>query len=200
MIKNLLRFILIVMLLYGCNHNNNPSETKLLNFEYFTINVPKAWEQIKLRGEDSYVGEIKIDSNKVVYFDLGWYSNSLNEDDDREDYMIESGNIYLRDTPKVVKGKQTYNYKYLDTATEVNLQKVRQNKIDWINIDGYNTKLVLSKQSSNGITGIYIDSLWNAGNSRDRFMMSSYRLTEAQRKELINAFKSLKFYKAPKRK
>jgi len=59
------------MLLYGCNHNNNPSETKLLNFEYFTINVPKTWEQIKLRGEDSYVGEIKIDSIKVVYFDLG---------------------------------------------------------------------------------------------------------------------------------
>lgn len=200
MIKNILRFILIVLLLSGFNYRCNPSDTKLLDFEYFTINVPKAWEQIKLKGEDSYVGEIKIDADKVVYFDLGRYSNALNEDDDQEDYMIENGNIYLRDTPKVVKGKSAFSYKYLDTATEANLKKVRQNKIYWINIDGYKTKLVLSKQSSNGITGIYIDSLWNAGNSRDRFMMSSYRLTEAQREELISAFKSLKFYKAPKRK
>ncbi len=65
MIKNSLLFSLIVMLLYGCNHNHNPSETKLLNFEYFTINVPKAWEQIKLRGEDSYVGS---NQKRVRYF------------------------------------------------------------------------------------------------------------------------------------
>ncbi|MFD0793460.1 hypothetical protein ACFQZX_07505 [Mucilaginibacter litoreus] len=200
MIKSLSRFSLFVLLLTGCGYKSDHNDTKLIDFGYFTINVPKEWEQIKLRGEDSYVGEIKIDSDKVVYFDLGWYSNSLNEDDDQEDYMIEKGNIYLRDTPKVVKGKQVYNYKYLDTATETNLQKVRQNKVDRINIDGYKTKLVLSKQTSNGVTGVYIDSLWKAGDSKDRFMMSAYRLTEVQRAELLEAFKSLKFYQAPKRK
>jgi hypothetical protein len=183
------------MLLSGCNNKYNPSDTKLLDFEYFTINVPKNWEQVRLKGEDSYVGEIKIDSNKVVYFDLGWYSNALDEDDDQEDYMVEKGKIYLRDTPKVIKGKQAYNYKFLDTATEANLQKVRHNNTKWINIDGYKTKLVLSKQSSNGITGIYIDSLWKAGESRDRYMMSAYNLNEAERTALLTAFKSLKFYK-----
>ena len=195
MLKNLLCFSLTVMLLFGCNNNDDTKETKTLDFGHFTINVPKAWEQVESGGVDSYVGGIKIDTDKVVNFDLGWYSNALNEDDNTRAYMIADGNIYIRDKPKVFEGKEINNYKYFDVVTEANLQKVRQNIVRWINIDGYKAKLVLSKQTSNGITGVYIDSLWNAGDSRDKFMMCAYMLNEAQRFALIKAFKSLKFNK-----
>ncbi len=186
---------MIAMLLIGCNYNGDTKETKTLDFGHFTINVPKAWEQVESRGFDSYVGGIKIDTDKVVSFDLGWYSNALNEDENTEEYMIAEGNIYLRDELRVFEGKEVNNYKYFDVAIEANLQKVRQNIVTWINIDGYKAKLVLSKQSSNGITGIYIDSLWNAGDSRDKFMMCAYKLNQAQRTQLIRAFNSLKFNK-----
>jgi len=47
----------------------------------FTLFLPPDWEFIKLQGIDSFVGEF-VGGDTVLYFDYGWYSNPLAEDDD----------------------------------------------------------------------------------------------------------------------
>ena len=51
-----------------------------MDFETFTIEVPKNWVAIKEKGIDSYVGRIAIDNRDTLSFDLGWYSNDLKEE------------------------------------------------------------------------------------------------------------------------
>ncbi|XZF12481.1 hypothetical protein ACTHGU_11870 [Chitinophagaceae bacterium MMS25-I14] len=48
-----------------------------LDFGYFTINTPGSWEGVKEQGLDSYVGGIAADYGDTLYFDLGMYSNKL---------------------------------------------------------------------------------------------------------------------------
>jgi hypothetical protein len=46
------------------------------------------------------------------------------------------------------------------------------NKKQWIAIDGCKIKLITPTHIGNGPKGIYINSLWNAGISNDRFQMN----------------------------
>lgn len=52
-----------------------------MNFLKFSIEVPTSWEEENLRIEDSYVGGIKLSNDEEVVFDLGYYSNRLDEVD-----------------------------------------------------------------------------------------------------------------------
>ncbi|TKC09686.1 hypothetical protein [Pedobacter frigoris] len=74
---------ILALLLISCS----PKETKLLDFGDFTIEVPNHWQQVKLRGIDSYVGRIKINDHESAEFDLGAYSNNLDGDDQTYEYL-----------------------------------------------------------------------------------------------------------------
>ena len=67
-------FLLVLTLILSCN-----KKTQTLDFETFTIEVPKNWIAVKGKGIDSYVGRIVIDNRDTLSFDLGWYSNDLKE-------------------------------------------------------------------------------------------------------------------------
>lgn len=65
-----------------------------MDFDYFTIQVPSSWEIIKLASIDSYVGKIKLDSADELFFDLGWYSNSLSDDTTQSNISWDTINGY----------------------------------------------------------------------------------------------------------
>ena len=75
------------VLCYGQKH---VQKTKTVDFKKFTIAVPVEWEWIKVKGEDSYVGEIQIDNKTKLNFDMGYYSNPLDDDEDlTKNYYIK---------------------------------------------------------------------------------------------------------------
>src|SRR5687767_12416812 len=124
-----LRLTFILLVLFSCN-DRQKSETKTLDFEYFTIDVPATWEHVKARGIDSFVGLLALDHGDTIMFDLGWYSNSLDED---YKFKVENGDVYLRNekesTPTSVL------FEFYGKADTVDIEKFKVTKIRWTTID-----------------------------------------------------------------
>ena len=177
MIKKLA--ILIIIFISSCA-GKKTQDTHLLDFKNFTIETPLSWERITSRGLDSYVGGIKIDSIDGVSFDLGLYSNDLSEyvkvnlHDTTFTYMTTS------DYPSL-KGDSNY------------MEKIKKCKVILDTIDGYRAKLVVPINSGIGITGVYIDSLWVSNSDNVKFQLSGNNLKPKNERELLKAFKSLRF-------
>ena len=70
---------LLFFLIIGCTDDKPKADNQTLDFGSFSIVTPNGWTKIKAQGADSYVGRIAIDNTDTVGFDLGWYSNKLNE-------------------------------------------------------------------------------------------------------------------------
>jgi len=184
--------LLIGIALFGCNTNNKPPyKTKLIDYGSFTMEVPVGWKPGEVYIEDSAVGQIQVDSNKFIGFDLGAYSNPLNEDNFGDHYTIEDHKIYLVDKSSTSNKQKLTYYSVADSA---DLQQVRQSKVEWIKIDGYPTKLLVEKIPGKGITGIYIADLWNGDGGKANFQISSPNLSSIQQLQFIAAIKTLKFY------
>ena len=83
---------IILLTLLSCT-DKQKGETKTLDFGEFKINVPATWQQVKANGIDSYVGLMILDKGDTVSFDLGWYSNSLEEE---YNFIVENGDVFLR--------------------------------------------------------------------------------------------------------
>jgi hypothetical protein len=66
--------------------------------------------------------------------------------------------------------------------------------ITWNTIDGRKAKIVSPRRVGNGITGIYIDSLWGEGLNRTRFNLYTHNLDKINEKLLLNAISTLKFF------
>ncbi|MFM9951533.1 MAG: hypothetical protein ACKV1O_26600 [Saprospiraceae bacterium] len=72
---------LLLLLFIGCENNKQTTDYQTLDLGLFTIETPNGWTKIEAQGVDSYVGQIVIDNTDTLHFDLGWYSNKLNEYD-----------------------------------------------------------------------------------------------------------------------
>lgn len=83
---------IILLTLLSCT-DKQKRETKTLDFGRFKIDVPGTWRQVKAKGIDSYVGLMILDQGDTVSFDLGWYSNSLEEE---YNFMVQNGDVFLR--------------------------------------------------------------------------------------------------------
>jgi hypothetical protein len=194
----LLLWLTVLIALASCTGNKQSNDgTKLLDYKHFTIRVPKSWKRVDAKGIDSYVGEIHIDSNTIINFDLGWYSNSLSEGRSTTYYSVESGKVYVPDSSIKQNLEDPTHWKYYGKADSSTLEKLKRERIAWLNISNYRAKLITPKRIGLGTTGIYIDSLWNAGNSNDRFQMNGKNLTLTQQQQFIKAIKTLKFYQHP---
>ena len=151
------------------------SDTKTLNFESFSIEVPKTWEPVQAEGIDSYVGQIAIDEQDTLSFDLGWYSNELRD----EVYLFE------KYAEEIVQS---------DNSLSVP-EHLKRNRNIFTKIDSRTAKIVEPKQAGNGITGVYFDSLWAVGNNNLRFQLSGHDLKPENQKAVLEAVKTLKFVK-----
>ena len=171
----------ILFFLFSCKTKKSAADINLLDFKSFTIETPTSWKKIESRGVDSYVGGIQIDSMQGVSFDLGLYSNDLSE-------FLK---VNLHDTA----------YSFVATSESPPLmgdssfmEKIKKCKVLWDTIDGYRAKLVIPINSGYGVTGIYIDSLWQVNSGNVKFQLSGNNLTPENETKLINAFRTLRFH------
>ncbi|TCP21516.1 hypothetical protein EV195_1182 [Tenacibaculum skagerrakense] len=72
----LFTFLLLTSCNDGANYvSQNDGKTHLIDFDLFSIILPKDFKYKKIDGIDSFVGEIKNGKSKFI-FDYGWYSPS----------------------------------------------------------------------------------------------------------------------------
>ena len=176
---------IIIIGLTACNQPQPKGGTKTMDFGNFTIEAPNSWKQIKATGIDSYVGKIAIDDSDILHFDLGWYSNDLTEYQevkfgDNKTYYISSNDT-------------SYSPPLVDSS---NKDRVVKSTITWDTIDGRRAKVLSPIKSGIGTTGIYIDSLWQAGSDNDKFNLYGTNLKPHNEKAVLAAFKTLKFHKS----
>ena len=160
-------------------------ETKTMDFGEFTIETPNTWKQIKAKGIDSYVGKIAIDDSDILYFDLGWYSNDLSE--------YQEVNLADNKTYYISSNDTAYSPALVDSS---NKEKVVKSNITWDTIVGRRAKVLSPIKPGIGTTGIYIDSLWQAGLGIDKFNLYGTNLKPHNEKAVLAAFKTLKFHKS----
>lgn len=178
--------VFLLLLIIGCAENKAEVGNQTLDFGSFSIVTPKGWTKIKAQGVDSYVGQIAIDNTDTIYFDLGWFSNNLEE---AQPQIIERRmlrNMHLLDTSELI---------IVESSKEIDPKKFMKNNISWYTVDGRKAKIVFPKQSGIGTTGIYIDSLWQGRLDVDRFNMYGHNLKPGNEKLLIQALKTLRFHK-----
>lgn len=164
-----IKYLLVWLLVLGCQ-----SENKTLNFGYFTIDIPASWHSVKVQGIDSYIGLIVIDDNDTLSFDLGWYSNDLSSEED----------IFEMHAAEIIQ----------DDGSIFIPERLRKNSSSYEVIDGRRAKIVQPKQSGEGTTGVYFDSLWKAGDNIDRFQLNGHNLKPENEEAVLQAIRTLKFF------
>ena len=178
---------IIVLVLAGCNQMAPNQDKKIMDFGAFSIETPQTWKQIKAQGIDSYVGRIAIDGTDTLHFDLGWYSNTLTE---YEPQIVERSLLEHMQQPV-----DTTELIIVDSRKGIDADKYRKNNVSWGTIDGRKAKIVYPRQSGDGTTGVYIDSLWVAGSDVDRFNLYGDNLKPDNEKKVLQAIHTLKFRK-----
>jgi hypothetical protein len=101
----------------------------------------------------------------------------------------------LRELPISLSNQIREDYRGKPDSSSI--ATITVNRKQWITIDGYKAKLITPTHAGKGTTGIYIDSLWNAGSDTDKFQINGHNLTSKQQQQLIAAIKTLKFYQQP---
>lgn len=177
---NRLTSFIILLFLFSCKTKKTSSDSNLLDFKSFTIETPTSWKKIESKGVDSYVGGIQIDSTQGASFDMGLYSNDLSE-------FVK---VNLNDT----------TYSFVTTSKipplmgdSTFMEKNKKCKVLWDTIDGYRAKLIIPINSGFGVTGVYIDSLWQTNSGNVKFELSGNNLSPENEMKLIKAFKTLHF-------
>ena len=182
--KKFLKISIILFGLLSCDSRKTTDDAKTLDFGSFTIETPNGWTKIKERGIDSYVGRIAIDESDTLEFDLGRYSNDLTE---YQEVKMGDGKIYY-----ISSYDTAYSTTLVDSA---NKEKVVKSNVTWDTIDDRRAKVLSPIKSGIGTTGIYIDSLWQAGSDASKFNLYGTNLKPANGKAVLLAFKTLKFHK-----
>ena len=140
-LKNHGRLVAIFVFLSAC-HTPKLGETKMLDFGQFTITVPATWSPVKARGIDSYVGLIALDHEDTINFDLGWYSNSLEED---KKFMTRDGDFYVLDS---ISSDGVRNFALYGKADTVDIERFMENKTIWTTVDGRKAKILSPKRKT----------------------------------------------------
>jgi hypothetical protein len=179
---------LLLLFIISCAVSKNKSDKQTLDFGSFVIETPKGWIKINAHGADSYVGRIAIDNTDTLDFDLGWYSNKLDEHDPT---ILDSSMIGAIDTSKAYSKEIIF----VKDVRKVDPDKYKKNNVSWDTIDGRKAKIVFPRQSGIGTTGIYIDSLWPSGSNIDKFNLYGDNLKTSNEKLFLQALRTLKFHK-----
>lgn len=183
-------YLILISLFFVMNCSNYKKETHILDFNRFTIEIPKNWKKIEnLRGIDSYVGGFVTEDGDSITFDLGIYSNSLQ--DDGPGIMERSVWESIKDSRSDIDSS---NFIIIEDSVWVDTDIYRKRNIKWDTIDGYLTKIVFPVRSGDGVAGIYIDSLdANSYGEKIRFNLKGFNLKPQNEKLFLELIKTLKF-------
>jgi hypothetical protein len=83
----------------------------------------------------------------------------------------------------------------VETRKGIDPDIYKKQNVSWDTIDGRKAKIVYPRQPGNGITGIYIDSLWVRGSDTDRFNLYGNNLKPTDERMLLEVLRTLKFKK-----
>ena len=178
-------FCFLILFLQNCTKK----QTKRISFNQFTIEIPNGWKEIRISGIDSEVGAIVTEENDTIHFDYGPYSNSLEEN------IVIYDRKFLKMILTEHPDTDTSQMIIVSDINKVNEEDFKINKNHFKSISGYNAKIVSSKKSGNGLTGIYIDSLGTSSIGKIKFNLYSLNLNTKNQKELLTAIKTIKFKK-----
>lgn len=176
---------LIAIMLIGCKSNPPKKSTHILDFGTFTIETPANWQKYQLRGADSYVGGIQLDSGNRLEFDYGIYSWDLSQYD----------SMRIRDTLFYIDGfapAQATNYLF-DSAHAAGHVRLSHTERDTIN--GFRAKIVFPRHVGRGFTGVYFDSIGRSDTRNVRLSLCGDSLSAGNQKAAIEAFRTIKFKK-----
>jgi len=168
-------YLILISLFFVISCSNNKKETHILDFKRFTIEVPKNWKKIKLKGIDSQVGGIISNDNDTMFFDLGMYSWDLKQ-------------IELLNNSIMIPKESENPFESIDSALLIQ-DSLRQIK-KWDTISGYFSKIVSPRNPGDGVTGIYIDSL---NSDKIRFNLYGIDLKPKNEEILLEAIQTIKF-------
>jgi len=176
-----MRVIFFFVLTVCCCACKKTPTTKTLDFGHFVIDVPATWQNAKAKGIDSFVGLMVMDYGDTASFDLGWYSSSLED------------NVYIHEDSSVFLVNDEGDLLFQGKADTVDVEKLRTTVVNWMLIDDRLAKVIKPKKSGKGMTGIYFDSLWMAGNGVVRFQMNAKNIHPHNERRLLVAFQTLRF-------
>jgi hypothetical protein len=155
------------------------------DFGKFTIELPSSWKTIDIQGIDSYVKQIVTDTGDTLQFDLGYYSNTLEE----------SVPILIPKSDKELllkEGIDTTGIIFLDSVEQESYKEFLIQQRQEIVIDGFNAHLVSPKQPESGITGVYFDSIGNGTMGNIRLNFYGVNLKGKEQNRLLNALQTIK--------
>lgn len=95
----------------------------------------------------------------------------------------------LKKDPKA----DTTHYVIVEDLREINYSDYSKITVSYRQIDSYNAKIVVPKKYGNGLTGIYIDSLWGSGFAVNKFNLYGVNLSKDNQEEFLKAIETLKF-------
>lgn len=72
--KSIALYLFLINTIFSCNDTFD--DYKLLDFDFFLIEVPSNWDKFPLQGYDSKVGGMTNSTDSLIY-DFGWYSDDL---------------------------------------------------------------------------------------------------------------------------
>lgn len=125
-------------------------DEKVIENDKYSITIPADWQELNLRGIDSYVFGIKTKSNDTIFFDYGNNTYKMNEavnvtNIEKRDTLINLGfdvnEMAFSETPELDKNQGVFHKEYYSYDT----------------INGRVAKIRLPKKAAIGTTGIYFN-------------------------------------------
>lgn len=84
---------------------------------------------------------------------------------------------------------------FVKNRNKVDPDKYKKNNVIWDSLDGRIAKFIFPRIKGKGMTGIYIDSLWQNGTGIDKFSLYGTNLMPAEEDLLKTALKTIRFHK-----
>jgi hypothetical protein len=184
MLKMRTLIILSFILIVSCQSSKPRTDSHVLDFGAFTIEVPKTWTKVKQQGIDSYAGGIAISLTDTIGFDLGAWSNTLTEPEPV---------IWERRDLQYHKNVDTTQIVLVEDRRRIDPDKFKRQNLNWDTIDGREAKIVFPRKAGRGITGIYIDSVWTSKFGVGHFNLYGTNLQPDNQEKFLKAIKTLKF-------
>ncbi|WP_162051434.1 hypothetical protein [Pontibacter pamirensis] len=160
------------------------------DFGSFSIDLPTEWKVNEVQGIDSYIWEIVTGNGDTIYFDYGYYSNSLEE----ESVRMYPNNMIPWFLEREI---DTTGMVFLDkeTITESDREKYRKQIAVQDTIDGFTAKIVEPKVAGNGLTGVYFDSLGEGSLGKIMLQISGIDLAPVNNDLFLKSIRTIKIKK-----
>ena len=178
--------LLVLILTCSCVANK-PVEMHTTNFGSFSIDLPVDWKVNKIKGIDSYVKQIVTSDGDTIYFDYGYYSNSLEEKSIR--IYPTSMISWFMENEVDTSGMVFLNKEKIEDSDR---EKHKKQKTTYELIDGYQAKIVEPRIIGNGLTGVYFDSLGVGDIGNIRLQISGQDLNSDNNELFLQSIRTIK--------